>query len=195
MHHHVENIILSCLECKNAPLIEHLLHECNLVGKILEAEKNFTLKDSNKVIAHSSLSYYHLIIGLFLSMLFVFLCIFTFIFPIMYLLLLCCILWIPWSELVYSILPQPTVPAEGRSPPRIGNIGHLTRISNKLIQLGNNNSEIHAYLQVITESWVFFLLVTVSGKIAYSWNAFLLVGCQSQELVLPLCSALLFKLA
>ncbi|KAH9796128.1 SIT4 phosphatase-associated family protein [Citrus sinensis] len=48
LHHHVENIILSCLECKNAPLIEHLLHECNLVGKILEAEKNFTLKDSNK---------------------------------------------------------------------------------------------------------------------------------------------------
>ncbi|KAL9452854.1 hypothetical protein AB3S75_008611 [Citrus x aurantiifolia] len=93
LHHHVENIILSCLECKNAPLIEHLLHECNLVGKILEAEKNFTLKDSNK----------------------------------------------------------PTVPAEGRSPPRIGNIGHLTRISNKLIQLGNNNSEIHAYLQENSE--------------------------------------------
>ncbi|KAH9796127.1 SIT4 phosphatase-associated family protein [Citrus sinensis] len=93
LHHHVENIILSCLECKNAPLIEHLLHECNLVGKILEAEKNFTLKDSNK----------------------------------------------------------PTVPAEGRLPPRIGNIGHLTRISNKLIQLGNNNSEIHAYLQENSE--------------------------------------------
>lgn len=93
LHHHVENIILSCLECKNAPLIEHLLHECNLVGKILEAEKNFTLEDSNK----------------------------------------------------------PTVPAEGRSPPRIGNIGHLTRISNKLVQLGNNNSEIHAYLQENSE--------------------------------------------
>ncbi|KAJ4702988.1 Serine/threonine-protein phosphatase 6 regulatory subunit 3 [Melia azedarach] len=90
LHHHVENIILSCLESKNVPLIEHLLRECNLIGKILEAEKNFTLAaDSNK----------------------------------------------------------PTVPAEGRSSPRIGNIGHLTRISNKLVQLGNNNSEIQAYLQ------------------------------------------------
>ncbi|RVW98523.1 hypothetical protein CK203_026891 [Vitis vinifera] len=45
MHHHVENIIVSCLESKNRPLIEHLLHECNLVGKILEAEKNYTLSD------------------------------------------------------------------------------------------------------------------------------------------------------
>lgn len=90
MHHYVELIILSCLESKNVPLIQHLLHECNLVGKILEAEKNFTLvTDPNK----------------------------------------------------------PTLPAEGRSPPRIGNIGHVTRISNKLVQLGNNNTDIRAYLQ------------------------------------------------
>lgn len=90
VHHHIENIIVSCLESKNAPLVEHLLRDCNLVGKILEAEKNFTLAaDSNK----------------------------------------------------------PTVPVEGRSPPRIGNIGHLTRISNKLVQLANTNSEIHAFLQ------------------------------------------------
>ncbi|XP_068320292.1 uncharacterized protein [Pyrus communis] len=90
VHHHIENIIVSCLESKNIPLIEHLLRECDLVGKILQAEKNFTLAaDADK----------------------------------------------------------PTVPAEGRSPPRIGNIGHLTRISNKLIQLGNNNSEIQTLLQ------------------------------------------------
>ncbi|XP_022716446.1 serine/threonine-protein phosphatase 6 regulatory subunit 3-like isoform X2 [Durio zibethinus] len=43
LHHHVENIILSCLESKNVPLVEHLLRECNLLGKILEAEKNCTL--------------------------------------------------------------------------------------------------------------------------------------------------------
>lgn len=43
---------------------------------------------------------------------------------------------------------QPTFPAEGRKPPRIGNIGHLTRMSNKLIQLTNSNSDIHAHLQV-----------------------------------------------
>ncbi|GAV67258.1 SAPS domain-containing protein [Cephalotus follicularis] len=94
LHHHVESIILSCLESTNATLIEHLLCECNLVGKILEAEKNFTLAaDPTK----------------------------------------------------------PTVPAEGRSPPRIGNIGHLTHISNKLVQLGTNNSEIQAYLQEHSE--------------------------------------------
>lgn len=51
LHHHVENIILSCLESKNARLTEHLLHECDLVGKILEAENNFTLtNDPNKVL-------------------------------------------------------------------------------------------------------------------------------------------------
>lgn len=43
---------------------------------------------------------------------------------------------------------QPTVPAEGKKPPKIGNIGHLTRISNKLVQLGNNNDQVKAYLQV-----------------------------------------------
>ncbi|KAE7996079.1 hypothetical protein FH972_000828 [Carpinus fangiana] len=94
LHHHIESILLSCLESKNAPLIEHLLHECNLVGRILEAENNYKLAtDSNK----------------------------------------------------------PTVPAEGRSPPRIGNIGHLTRISNKLVQLGNGNSEIQSHLQENSE--------------------------------------------
>ncbi|KAM5584881.1 hypothetical protein ABKV19_004311 [Rosa sericea] len=90
LHHHIENIIVSCLESKNGPLVQHLLCECDLVGKILEAEKNFTLAADSFM---------------------------------------------------------PTIPAKGRSPPRNGNIGHLTRISNKIIQLGNNNREIQAYLQ------------------------------------------------
>ncbi|KAL0542625.1 hypothetical protein IC582_017697 [Cucumis melo] len=94
LHHHVENIVVSCLESKNSSLVLHLLNECNLVGKILNAEKHFTLPvDANK----------------------------------------------------------PTVPAEGRSPPRIGNIGHLTHISNKLVQLANNSSEIQSHLQENTE--------------------------------------------
>ncbi|KAK3026808.1 hypothetical protein RJ639_041880 [Escallonia herrerae] len=94
MHHHVEQIVVSCLESKNPPLIEHLLHDCNLVGKILEAENNSTLAtEANK----------------------------------------------------------PTVPAEGRSPPRIGNSGHMTRISNKLVQLGSNNTDIQAHLQENSE--------------------------------------------
>ncbi|XP_050368039.1 uncharacterized protein LOC126786303 isoform X2 [Argentina anserina] len=90
LHHHVENIIVSCLESRNGPLVQHLLHECDLVRKILEAEKNSTL-DADSV--------------------------------------------------------TPTIPVNGRSPPRNGNIGHLTRISNKIIQQGNNNKEIQAYLQ------------------------------------------------
>ncbi|GKV31615.1 hypothetical protein SLEP1_g40291 [Rubroshorea leprosula] len=90
LHHHVESIVVSCLESKKAFLVEHLLHECDLVGKILEAEKNFKLT---------------------------------------------------------SDLSKPTVAAEGRSPPKIGNIGHLTHVSTKLVQLGNNNAEVQAYLQ------------------------------------------------
>ncbi|CAK9142873.1 unnamed protein product [Ilex paraguariensis] len=96
LHHHVEDIIESCLERNNAALTEHILNDCNLVGKILEAEKNFTLStDPNK----------------------------------------------------------PTVPADGRSPPRIGNIGHITHISNKLVQLGKNDNYIQAYLQENSE-WI-----------------------------------------
>ncbi|KAG5005819.1 hypothetical protein JHK82_023800 [Glycine max] len=92
LHHHVENIIMSCLESKNSSLLEHLLRDCDFVGKIIQAEKQFTLEaDTNK----------------------------------------------------------PTIPAEGKSAPRIGCIGHLTRISNKLVQLGNNNSVIQEHLQTI----------------------------------------------
>ncbi|KAF3485185.1 hypothetical protein F2Q69_00053757 [Brassica cretica] len=93
LHHHVENVILSCLESKNSQLLDHLLSECNLIGSILEAEKDsiLTAADSDKL--------------------------------------------------------QPTVPAEGRKPLRIGNIGHLTRISNKLLQLANSNAEIQSHLQ------------------------------------------------
>ncbi|GMI74359.1 hypothetical protein like AT1G30470 [Hibiscus trionum] len=98
LHHHVENIILSCLESKNVQLVDHLLSECNILGKILEAEKNCTLTSDPNML---------------------------------------------------------TVSAEGRAPPRIGNIGHLTRISNKLVQLGNSNGEIQAYLQVLNFSKIF----------------------------------------
>lgn len=43
---------------------------------------------------------------------------------------------------------QPTVGLDGSNPPRVGNIGHLTRISNKLVHLGNTNTEIQAFFQV-----------------------------------------------
>ncbi|XVE91031.1 hypothetical protein DITRI_Ditri20bG0123400 [Diplodiscus trichospermus] len=115
LHHHVENIILSCLESKNVPLVEHLLRECNLLGKILEAEKNCTLAFDPNML---------------------------------------------------------TISAEGRAPPKIGNIGHLTRISNKLVQLGNSNSEIQAYLQKNSE-WIDWHTSVLSKRNAtenvYQW--------------------------
>nr|GEY94517.1 hypothetical protein [Tanacetum cinerariifolium]GEY94550.1 hypothetical protein [Tanacetum cinerariifolium] len=42
---------------------------------------------------------------------------------------------------------KPTVPTEGRMPPRTGNVGHMTRIANKLVQLMADNDYIYAYLQ------------------------------------------------
>ncbi|XP_010540614.1 PREDICTED: serine/threonine-protein phosphatase 6 regulatory subunit 3-like [Tarenaya hassleriana] len=115
LHHHVKNVILSCLESKNTELLDHLLCECGLVGKILEAEKDSTLAaDSDK----------------------------------------------------------PTVPAEGRKPPRIGSIGHLTRISNKLSQLANTNTEIQSHLQENSE-WTDWQMDVLSKRNTlenvYSW--------------------------
>jgi hypothetical protein len=50
LHHHVENIIGSCLESKQDQLIGHVLDECKLVTRILEAEKNSALStDLTKV--------------------------------------------------------------------------------------------------------------------------------------------------
>ncbi|KAL5140741.1 Serine/threonine-protein phosphatase 6 regulatory subunit 3 [Glycine soja] len=116
LHHHVENIIMSCLESKNSSLLEHLLRDCDFVGKIIQAEKQFTLEaDTNK----------------------------------------------------------PTIPAEGKSAPRIGCIGHLTRISNKLVQLGNNNSVIQEHLQGNSE-WKDWYLSVLSNRNAvenvYQWS-------------------------
>ncbi|XP_062180635.1 uncharacterized protein LOC133885027 isoform X1 [Phragmites australis] len=94
LHHHVENIIISCLEVQRNHLIDHVLNDCDLVGKVLAAEKN------------SSLS---------------------------------------------ADFNGPTLPSEGKEPPRIGNIGHITRIANKLIQLGSSNSVIQSHLQENSE--------------------------------------------
>ncbi|CAL5426526.1 unnamed protein product [Camellia sinensis] len=52
---------------------------------------------------------------------------------------------------VENDLNQPTLPATGKRPPRAGNLGHITRISNKLIQLGNSNSRIQEFLQENSE--------------------------------------------
>ncbi|RLM73075.1 serine/threonine-protein phosphatase 6 regulatory subunit 3-like isoform X1 [Panicum miliaceum] len=90
LHHHVENIIGSCLESKQDRLIGHVLDECKLVTRILEAEKNSALSTN---------------------------------------------------------LTKHTLSAEGRSPPRIGIVGHMTRIANKLLQLANTNTTVQSHLQ------------------------------------------------
>ncbi|CAL5029964.1 unnamed protein product [Urochloa decumbens] len=90
LHHHVENIIGSCLESKQDRLIGHVLDECKLVTRILEAEKNSALSTD---------------------------------------------------------LTKHTLFAEGRSPPRIGIVGHMTRIANKLLQLANTNTTVQSHLQ------------------------------------------------
>ncbi|PKA53568.1 hypothetical protein AXF42_Ash009064 [Apostasia shenzhenica] len=96
LHHQVERIIGSCLESKSAFLVEHLLHDCDIVGKILGAEKQPTLSTSSCM---------------------------------------------------------PTLSAQGRLPPRIGNIGHLSRIANKLVQAANTSEIIQTHLQENSE-WV-----------------------------------------
>ena len=51
-------------------------------------------------------------------------------------------------DIVNILIMQPTLPAAGKQTPRAGNLGHITRISNKLAQLGNNDIRIQAFLQV-----------------------------------------------
>ncbi|KAI7998756.1 Cell division cycle 20.1, cofactor of APC complex [Camellia lanceoleosa] len=49
LHHHVESIILSCLESKNSTIVDHLLQECSLIGKILQSDKHpILLSDLNQ---------------------------------------------------------------------------------------------------------------------------------------------------
>ncbi|KAJ4726046.1 Serine/threonine-protein phosphatase 6 regulatory subunit 3 [Melia azedarach] len=94
LHHHVESIIFSCLESKSDAMVDHLLRECDLIGKILQSDKNPILSSESD---------------------------------------------------------KPTLPSAGKRAPRGGNLGHITRISNKLVQLGSNNSRIQACLQENSE--------------------------------------------
>ncbi|GMI92115.1 hypothetical protein like AT1G07990 [Hibiscus trionum] len=40
LHHHVESIILSCLESKNDAIVDHLLQKCDLIGNFLQTDKH-----------------------------------------------------------------------------------------------------------------------------------------------------------
>ncbi|KAJ9698105.1 hypothetical protein PVL29_007281 [Vitis rotundifolia] len=101
LHHHVESIILSCLESKNTIIVDHLFRECDLIGKILQSDKHPIISGNLNQVARC--------------------------------------------------INQPTIPATGRNAPRAGNLGHITRISNKLVQLGSSNSRIQAFLQENSE--------------------------------------------
>ncbi|VAH61364.1 unnamed protein product [Triticum turgidum subsp. durum] len=52
LHHHVENIIVSCLEGKRTELVEHVLNECDIVGKILAADKLSSLATESNGVSY-----------------------------------------------------------------------------------------------------------------------------------------------
>ncbi|CAM8961320.1 unnamed protein product [Rhodiola kirilowii] len=90
LHHHVESIINSCLESKHISTVDHLLSDCDLIGRILQTDKQpILLNDDSK----------------------------------------------------------PTVAADVKKAPRTGNIGHITRIANKTIQLESSHSHIQSCLK------------------------------------------------
>ncbi|XP_024982545.1 serine/threonine-protein phosphatase 6 regulatory subunit 3-like isoform X2 [Cynara cardunculus var. scolymus] len=90
LHHHVENIIFSCLGSTNNTIVDHLFQGCGLLVKILQTNN---------------------------------------------------------TPFLSGELNLPTLPAAGRNAPRVGNIGHITCIANKIMQLGNNNSRIQMHIQ------------------------------------------------
>ncbi|TKY67211.1 Serine/threonine-protein phosphatase 6 regulatory subunit 3 [Spatholobus suberectus] len=94
LHHHVESIVSSCLESKSDAIIDHILRDCDLVGRFLQVDKHCLLSAESN---------------------------------------------------------QPTVLAAGKRGTRVGNIGHITQIFNKLVHLAHNQSHILACLQENSE--------------------------------------------
>ncbi|KAE9600599.1 hypothetical protein Lal_00045470 [Lupinus albus] len=90
LHHHVESIILSCLESKTDVIVDHLLRDCDLISRFIQTDKR---------------------------------------------------------TILYADGYQPTVPADGKRAPRTGNLGHITRMVNRLVHLAHNRSNILKYLE------------------------------------------------
>ncbi|KAM0013864.1 putative SIT4 phosphatase-associated protein family [Helianthus debilis subsp. tardiflorus] len=55
------------------------------------------------------------------------------------------------SPILSGEIDQPTLAATGRNAPRVGNLGHVTRIANKITQLGNNDICIQTHIQESSE--------------------------------------------
>ncbi|MCO5552402.1 hypothetical protein L7F22_005913 [Adiantum nelumboides] len=88
LHHHVENIVSSCIESNCKLLIDHLLVECDLVARLLQVDANPFVVSSNSN-------------------------------------------------------NQPTLITSHKASPKVGNLGHLTRIANRLL----SNTDIRAHLE------------------------------------------------
>ncbi|KAL1201932.1 hypothetical protein V5N11_014890 [Cardamine amara subsp. amara] len=55
LHHQVESIILSCLENKSYLMVNHILRECNLIGKFLSSDRDSYLSgDSQPTLSNSN---------------------------------------------------------------------------------------------------------------------------------------------
>lgn len=63
LHHHIESIIFSCLESKNDGIVDHLLQECDLIGKVLQTDKHPILSfDIDKVDICNTDVYTHMLV-------------------------------------------------------------------------------------------------------------------------------------
>eukprot|EP00252_Welwitschia_mirabilis_P001765 TRINITY_DN11708_c0_g1_i1.p1 TRINITY_DN11708_c0_g1~~TRINITY_DN11708_c0_g1_i1.p1 ORF type:complete len:764 (+),score=141.89 TRINITY_DN11708_c0_g1_i1:237-2528(+) len=93
LHHHVESIITTCLESKDAIVIDHILKDCDLVGKLIAADKDCFVTNSIKSLVTTS----------------------------------------------------------GKPLPRLGHMGHLTRIANKISRLSSSTVQIQAIQQANPE--------------------------------------------
>lgn len=50
LHHHVESIALSCLESKTDAIVNHLLRDCDLIGRIIQADKHSVLSSDRNLV-------------------------------------------------------------------------------------------------------------------------------------------------
>ncbi|CAO2812974.1 unnamed protein product [Amaranthus hypochondriacus] len=94
LHHHVESITLSCLESRNDTVTDHLFNDCDLIKKILDADKHPMLSGDLKL---------------------------------------------------------PTIPAADKKQLKAGNLGHITRIANKIIQIGQGNKSVQTHIKENSE--------------------------------------------
>eukprot|EP01018_Ginkgo_biloba_P018105 Gb_14287 [translate_table: standard] len=65
--------------------------------------------------------------------------------------------------LIVADTGKPTAPTCGKAPPRTGNMGHMTRIANRLCQLGNTNLQIQGHLQANAD-WSMWQMTVLQGR-------------------------------